>query len=222
MELAAVRTAWLREMGLLAAFAALPLLGVLLTGLAAMKRARQAEEAARRLREESQARVQIEEALRQAQKMEAVGRLTGGVAHDFNNALMVISANLHMLKLTQPGVGTRQTDAIGRAVDSATKLTRQLLAFSRRQALLPQVLSLQERLPLLRDLLAPVLGRQVDVAIEVAEGTAPIKVDLAELELALLNLAVNAKDAMPGGGTFRIAARNAEAPGLLAGPAVVI
>ncbi|MDB5856342.1 MAG: response regulator [Ramlibacter sp.] len=223
MELQAVRKAWLREMALLASFAAVPVLGVLIAGLAAMKRARQAEEAARKLREESQARVQIEEALRQAQKMEAVGRLTGGVAHDFNNALMVISANLHMLKLTQPGVGARQTDAIGRAVDSATKLTRQLLAFSRRQALLPQVLQLQDRLPMLRDLLAPVLGRQVEVVISVAEGTAPVKVDLAELELALLNLAVNAKDAMPGGGgTFRIEAHNAAAPGLLAGPAVVI
>jgi signal transduction histidine kinase len=220
--LQAVVTAWLREMGLLAAMATLPVLGVLVAGLAAMKRARQAEEAARRLREESQARVQIEEALRQAQKMEAVGRLTGGVAHDFNNALMVISANLHMLKLTQPDVGTRQTDAIGRAVDSATKLTRQLLAFSRRQALLPQVLRLQERLPQMKDLLAPVLGRQVELAIEVDPDTAAVKVDQAELELALLNLAVNAKDAMPGGGSFRITARNAGPTGVLAQPAVLI
>ena len=107
---------------------------------------------------------------------------------------------------SQPGVGTRQTEAIGRAVDNATKLTRQLLAFSRRQALLPQVMRLQDRLPMLTDLVAPVLGRQVDVQIHVAEGTAPVKVDPAELELALLNLAVNAKDAMASGGTFGLLA----------------
>ena len=217
-----VVAAWQREMALLAGFAAVPLLGVLIAGLAAMKRARQAEEAARQLREESHARLQIEEALRQAQKMEAVGRLTGGVAHDFNNALMVISANLHMLRRTQPGVGTRQTDAIGRAVDSATKLTRQLLAFSRRQALLPQVLRLQERLPQMKDLLAPVLGRQVELVVDVEEGTAPVRVDQAELELALLNLAVNAKDAMPHGGTFRVSARNTTTTGAAARPAVLI
>nr|WP_283254453.1 ATP-binding protein [Ramlibacter paludis] len=221
LALESVLRAWLREMALLAAFATLPVLGVLIAGLAAMKRARQAEEAARQLREESQARVQIEEALRQAQKMEAVGRLTGGVAHDFNNALMVISANLHMLKLTQPGVGTRQTEAIARAVDSATKLTRQLLAFSRRQALLPQVLRLQDRLPQMKDLLAPVLGRPVELEIDVDAATAPVKVDQAELELALLNLAVNAKDAMPSGGRFRLSAHNATL-GVDARPGVLI
>jgi signal transduction histidine kinase len=222
LEMSAIRGAWQREMALLAAFAALPLLGIFIAGLAAMRRAREAVEAARRLREESLARTQIEEALRQAQKMEAVGRLTGGVAHDFNNALMVISANLHMLKLTRPDAAGRQTDAIGRAVDSATKLTRQLLAFSRRQALTPQVLKLQERLPLLKDLVAPVLGSQVQVDVEVVPGTAPVRVDMAELELALLNLAVNAKDAMGDGGVFRIEARNVAAPELSGVPAVLV
>jgi signal transduction histidine kinase/CheY-like chemotaxis protein len=222
MEMSAIRAAWAREMGLLGALGAVPVLGLVIAALVAMRRARQALDAARRLREESQARVQIEEALRQAQKMEAVGRLTGGVAHDFNNALMVISANLHMLRLTQPGVGTKQTDAIGRAVDSATKLTRQLLAFSRRQALMPQVVQLQEQLPLLKDLVAPVLGSQVPLVVEVAPDTAPVKVDVAELELALLNLAVNAKDAMPQGGSFRIEAGNVTEPQLVAGPAVRI
>ncbi|MDB5750284.1 MAG: response regulator [Ramlibacter sp.] len=222
LELGAIRSGWLREMGLIGAFALVPVLGLLIAALAAMKRAGQAREAARRLHQESHARVQVEEALRQAQKMEAVGRLTGGVAHDFNNALMVISANLHMLKLTQPQAAGKQTEAIARAVDNATKLTRQLLAFSRRQALSPELVRLQELLPSLKDLMAPVLGRQVPLVVVVAEDTAPIKVDLAELELALINLAVNAKDAMPASGSFRLQARNAPPPGLMPGPAVVI
>ncbi len=222
LELSAIRSAWAREMAVLGALGAIPVLGLLVAALVAMRRARQSLDAASRLREEAQARLQVEDALRQAQKMEAVGRLTGGVAHDFNNALMVISANLHMLKLTQPGIGTRQTDAIGRAVDGATKLTRQLLAFSRRQALMPQVVRLQERLPLLKDLISPVLGSQVPVTIDVDPETAPVKIDLAELELALLNLAVNAKDAMPDGGRFQVVARNAADDQVVGGHAVVI
>lgn len=222
LELGAIRDGWVREMALIGGLAAVPVLGLLVAALAAMRRAGQARDAARRLHQESQARVQVEEALRQAQKMEAVGRLTGGVAHDFNNALMVIAANLHMLKLTQPQAMGRQTEAMGRAVDSATKLTRQLLAFSRRQALSPELVRLQDQLPSLQDLMAPVLGRQVSLAVEVQADTAPIQVDLAELELALINLAVNAKDAMPSGGRFRVAARNATPPAVMQGPAVVI
>jgi signal transduction histidine kinase/ActR/RegA family two-component response regulator len=222
LELKAIRAAWAREMALLGAFGAVPVLGLLVAGMAAMRRARQSLAAAHRLREETQARAQAEEALRQAQKMEAVGRLTGGVAHDFNNALMVISANLHVLKRTHPELPGRQTDAIARAVDGATKLTRQLLAFSRRQVLLPRVVRLQDQLPMLKDLVAPVLGSQVAMVVEVEAGTACVRVDIAELELALLNLAVNAKDAMPQGGNFRVAASNTHEPQTLAAPAVLI
>lgn len=209
-ELAAIRGEWLREMGTLAAFALLPALGIVYAGYLAMRRTREALEAARRLQEESEARRQAEEALLQAQKMEALGRLTGGVAHDFNNALMVISGNLHLLRLSQPQAPTKFVDAIGRAVESATKLTRQLLAFSRRQALAPVTVRLQERLPALRDLLAPVLGSQVELQLQVDPQTAPVHVDPAELELALLNLAVNARDAMPKGGRFGILAADAD------------
>jgi len=91
-------------------------------------------------------------------------------------------------------------------VASSTKLTRQLLAFSRRQALAPRDVALQEHLPTLRDLLTPVLGSKVKLFIEVDPGTAPIRVDVAELELALINLAVNARDAMPVGGEFHLKA----------------
>ncbi len=221
-ELAAIQEAWLREMAFLGAFSLVPVLGLIVAALAAMKRARQSLAAMKRLREEADARFQVEEALRQAQKMEALGRLTGGVAHDFNNALMVISGNLQIMRLSHPQVQGRQTEAITRAVESAANLTRQLLAFSRRQALTPQVLRLQDRLPLMRDLLMPVLGAQVPLTIDVASGTAPVRLDIAELELALINLAVNAKDAMPGGGTLLVSARNEPLPAPLEGPGVVI
>ncbi|MGE4241183.1 ATP-binding protein [Ramlibacter sp.] len=208
-ELSAIRTEFLRELGRVAAIAALPALGLLWAAWLALRRTREALDAAHRLHEESQARRQIEEALLQSQKMEALGRLTGGVVHDFNNALMVISGNLHLLRLAQPAPPAKFTDAIGRAVESATKLTRQLLAFSRRQALAPETFSLQERLPPMRDLLAPTLGSKIPVEIAIAPDTAPIHVDPAEFELALINLAVNARDAMEAGGQLTITARNA-------------
>jgi signal transduction histidine kinase/ActR/RegA family two-component response regulator len=207
-ELSAIDGRWLRELAGIAAFAVVPVLGIVFAAYLAMKRTREALESARRLEEETVARRQVEDALLQSQKMEALGRLTGGVAHDFNNALMVISGNLHLLKLTQPGAAPKYTDAIGRAVESATKLTRQLLAFSRRQALAPETLQLQERLPAMHDLLAPTLGSKIALQVEVDPGTAPIHVDPAELELALINLAVNARDAMEDGGSFRVEARN--------------
>jgi signal transduction histidine kinase/BarA-like signal transduction histidine kinase len=205
-ELAVINASWMRELARVAGFVVVPVLLLVFAAYLAMRRTREALDAARRLQEESSARRQVEEALLQAQKMEALGRLTGGVAHDFNNALMVISGNLHLLRVTQPNMPTKFADAIGRAVESATKLTRQLLAFSRRQALTPEIISLQERLPSLRDLLQPTLGSRVTLSIEVHPDTPPVCVDAAELELALINLAVNAGDAMPHGGEFRLAA----------------
>ncbi|HYE40042.1 MAG TPA: ATP-binding protein, partial [Ramlibacter sp.] len=194
----------LAELARVAGFVVVPVLLLVLAAYLAMRRTRDALEAAHRLQEESAARRHVEEALVQAQKMEALGRLTGGVAHDFNNALMVISGNLHLLRRLQPDAPRKQVDAIGRAVESATRLTRQLLAFSRRQPLAPQVIELQERLPALRDLLQPTLGSRVRLDIQVEPHTPPVCVDPAELELALINLAVNAQDAMPEGGSFRL------------------
>lgn len=212
-DLGALQSQWLAELGRVAGFVVVPVLLLVLAAYVAMRRTREALDAARRLQEESTARRQVEEALVQAQKMEALGRLTGGVAHDFNNALMVIAGNLHLLRRTQPDAPAKHLDAIGRAVDSATKLTRQLLAFSRRQPLAPEVVALQERLPALRDLLSPILGSRVRLEIEVDARTPPVRVDPAELELALINLAVNAKDAMPEGGTFAVRAGAREQAG---------
>ncbi|HEY8359585.1 MAG TPA: ATP-binding protein, partial [Ramlibacter sp.] len=128
-----------------------------------------------------------------------------------------------LLQRNVADAGRKQLDAISRAVASATKLTRQLLAFSRRQALVPELVNLQERLPAARELLGPILGRQIDLAIEVAPDVASVKVDPAELELALLNLGINARDAMPDGGQLVVRARNVPGPtGPLQGAAAVV
>jgi CheY-like chemotaxis protein len=141
-----------------------------------------------------------------------MGRLTGGVAHDFNNLLMVVNSNLYLHRRLRPDVAdSAQLAAIERAVGSGAKLTRQLLAFARKQALLPERIVLQDRLPALLDLLQPLLGSSVALSCEVSADTGPIEVDAAELELALINLAVNAKDAMRGSGRLDIRARNAVA-----------
>lgn len=215
---------WLEEMAWLAAFGLPPLLGLFIAARMAFRRTQDALESAQRLQEETATRRRAEEALLQAQKLEALGRLTGGVAHDFNNALMVISNNVFLLKRKHPDADGPQLESIARAVGSATKLTRQLLAFSRRQALVPEHMTLQDRLPTVRDLLRPVLGSQIELAVSVAPDTLPILVDSAEFELALINLAINARDAMPAGGRFQMSAYNAtgDLPPLLKGAMVVV
>jgi len=225
MDVAEIRRRWREEMTWLAAFGLPPLLGLFLAARVALRRTREVLEAAQRLNEETIARRRVEESLLQSQKLEALGRLTGGVAHDFNNALMVISNNLFLLQRKHPEIDSNRIDSIARAVGSATKLTRQLLAFSRRQALVPEHMRLQERLPTFRDLLEPVLGSQCQLSVTTEPDTWPIVVDSAEFELALINLAVNARDAMPSGGQFRISARNAAAidlPSKLKGPVVLV
>jgi signal transduction histidine kinase len=224
MDVGEIRKRWLEEMAWLAAFGIPPLLGLYFAARVALRRTREALRTAERLNDETQARRRVEEALLQAQKLEALGRLTGGVAHDFNNALMVVSNNLVLLKMKHPGVGTAQVESIGRAVGSATRLTRQLLAFSRRQALVPERMVLQDRLPGLAELVTPVLGGRITFSAGAAPDTRPILVDAAEFELALLNLAINARDAMPQGGTFTVRAGNAQGPlpPLLQGHMVVV
>jgi signal transduction histidine kinase len=212
MDTLEIRKRWLDEMGWLAAFGLPPVVGLYLVARVALRRSREAIDAAERLHRETEARQRVEEALLQSQKLEALGRLTGGVAHDFNNALMVISNNLVLLKMKHPEAAGSIADSMGRAVSSATKLTRQLLAFSRRQALVPERMVLQERLPLLKDLLLPVLGSQVRLAVTVEPDTRPIRVDPAEFELAVLNLAINARDALGQNGRFELVAGNAPEP----------
>jgi two-component system NtrC family sensor kinase len=206
----AVLEAWQRRTALLAAFTFPTAMALIYIAWVALRRTRRELVAVRELRREVEHRARAENALRQVQKLEALGRLTGGVAHDFNNLLMVVSNNLHLLRRLEPSLeGSRQLAAIGRAVTSGERLTRQLLAFARRQPLNPEVVSLQDRLPMLLALVSPTLGPRIEGECVVEPDTPAIRIDAAELELAIINLAVNAKDAMPDGGRFRLSARKA-------------
>jgi signal transduction histidine kinase/CheY-like chemotaxis protein len=163
----------------------------------------------RRLEIEIRERQQAEAALRQAQRMEAIGQLTGGIAHDFNNLLMVIGGNAAMLNDAAPDDAVRRRlTAITQAAERGERLTRQLLAFSRRQMLRPEPVDLRHRVQDISDMLSPSLRADIEVTVKIPEQTWPVSVDLAEFDLALLNIAVNARDAMPEGGMFRVEARN--------------
>ncbi|MBL8286812.1 MAG: response regulator [Rubrivivax sp.] len=226
MERDAALASWRRSLALLAALAfptAIALVGV---AFVARRRTLRSLAMARELHARSARERQIEETLRQAQKLEAMGRLTGGVAHDFNNLLMIVSNNLYLMRRMQPQPATDGAPiaAIERAVTAGTRLTRQLLSFSRSQPLRPEVVDLGQRMPEIVELLAPALGSSITVTTQVEPGAAPIRADAAELELAMVNLALNARDAMPEGGRLHVQVRNAAA-GTVAGidgPAVVI
>jgi signal transduction histidine kinase/DNA-binding response OmpR family regulator len=156
-------------------------------------------------------RVQSESALRQAQKMEAIGHLTGGVAHDFNNLLQIVSANLDLVAADirgNPQSASRLQNAIV-AVERGSRLTAQLLAFSRRQALEPRSTNPGRLMQDMTDLLRRTLGEQVEVESIVAGGLWNTLVDPNQLQNAILNLAINARDAMPEGGKLTIEVANA-------------
>jgi signal transduction histidine kinase/CheY-like chemotaxis protein len=173
------------------------------------ERTRDLETANLRLQLEVNDREQAEAALRQAQRMEAVGQLTGGIAHDFNNLLTVVSGNAALLHdRASDEVAARRALAIIRAAEQGVRLTRQLLAFSRRQTLRPEPVDLRQRTRELAEMLSRSLREDIEVAVQIPENLWPVMVDPAEFELAVLNLGVNARDAMPDGGGFRVEARN--------------
>ncbi len=147
--------------------------------------------------------------LRQAEKMEAVGRLAGGVAHDFNNLLAVIIGYTGMLAKRLPEGDPRRTDVqeIGKAAERAATLTRQLLAFSRKQMHHPEVVSLNDIVNSTSRLLRRVIGEHIDLEISLEPNLVPVFVDRSQMELVLLNLAANARDAMPNGGVLTIRTR---------------
>ncbi len=165
-----------------------------------------------RVHDEVHARSKVEEQLRQVQKMEAVGQLTGGIAHDFNNMLAVILGGLN---LVQRKLARGETDVarfIEGAIDGAQRaatLTQRLLAFSRQQALSPEPLIINKLVAGMSELLDRTLGEHVKVETLLAAGLWQVKADPAQLENAILNLAVNARDAMPGGGRLTIETLNA-------------
>jgi len=157
---------------------------------------------------------EAESALRQAQKMDAMGQLTGGVAHDFNNLLTPIVGVLDLLQRRNIG-GEREQRLIAGAAQSAERaktLVQRLLAFARRQPLQPTAVDVGKLARGMASLIASTTGPQIKVVIDAADGLPPAKGDANQIEMALLNLAVNARDAMPQGGTLRISVSAEEAP----------
>ncbi|MGZ8348599.1 MAG: ATP-binding protein [Allosphingosinicella sp.] len=200
--------------GLLVVMAALVIV-VLGLGQNALRRAnRQLEERADALvKANAELKVQVaeraraEDQLRQAQKLQALGQLTGGIAHDFNNLLTVIQGSADMLRrqeLTE-AKRLRFADAIAQAASRAAALTGQLLAFARRQPLQPEVINVNELIEGMADLLDRTLGERVSVRTELSDDACTVEADRAQLDSALLNIAVNARDAMDEGGTLVIA-----------------
>ena len=171
-------------------------------------------EAAQRANQSLEQRVQertrdlevAHEALRQAQKMEAIGQLTGGIAHDFNNLLTVIRGSADLLRrrdLAEDKRG-RYVDAISDTADRAAKLTSQLLAFARRQALKPELFDASKQIQAIAEMLRTVLGSRIELKIEPACSECFVEADIAQFETALVNMAVNARDAMDGEGQLTI------------------
>jgi nitrogen-specific signal transduction histidine kinase/ActR/RegA family two-component response regulator len=155
-------------------------------------------------------RRQVEEQLRQAQKMEAVGQLTGGVAHDFNNLLAVILGNLELIK-GRVSADAGVSDMINRSVRAAERgaaLTDRLLAFSRKQTLLPTVIDFNRLIADTEDILRRTLGERIEISTRGAADLWLCRADQSQLENALLNMSINARDAMPDGGHLTIEAVN--------------
>ena len=195
--------------------------GILLAGMlgfavymaeTAQLRAQALVKANTNLEKEIAGRQQAEDALRQAQKMEAVGRLAGGVAHDFNNLLMVIRGHA-ALSLRNVGVNgslRRELDEILQATDRASSFTRQLLAFSRKQVLQPRVLDLNALTTQVANMLPPVLGDDIRLSIDLEPQLGHVKADPALLEQVIMNLVFNARDAMQEGGELAIQTFNVD------------
>ncbi len=157
-------------------------------------------------------RMELEERHRQSQKMEAIGQLAGGIAHDFNNLLTAIHGYSEILTEALEVQSPLRTDVreIQRAADRATALTRQLLAFSRNQILEPRILDLRESIQSMESMLSRLIGEDIDVVVRLAPDAGHVKADPGQIEQVILNLALNARDAMPNGGTMIIELANAE------------
>jgi PAS domain S-box-containing protein len=157
-------------------------------------------------------RLLLEGQLRQAQKMEAIGRLAGGVAHDFNNLLMVIKGHTELLLNVLPPADhvTRKVEQIDRAADRAAALTRQLLAFSRMQVLQPRAMNLNSVVQEMANLIPRLIGEDIELVVRSSADLGTIRADASQMEQIIMNLAVNSRDAMPKGGRFTIETSNVE------------
>jgi len=176
------------------------------------ERTAELHQAVNALRAEAVERKRAEEALRQSQKMEAVGQLTGGIAHDFNNMLQAIGGSLEMMQRRveqgRAGEAVRYVDSARATVARAAALTSRLLAFARRQALQPKPIAADKLIRGMEELLCRTVGPAVTVELQMCDGAWPVLCDPNQLENALLNLAINARDAMPDGGQLTITSRH--------------
>ncbi|CAG9224941.1 Histidine kinase [Paraburkholderia tropica] len=204
----AIWSAWYRHLSVLIISMFTPSIALWCVIWLSLRRLAAEEEAWERWQAEASMRRSIESAYRQSRKMEALGNLVGSVAHDFNNLLMIVSANVQIARRRGAAAFERELSAIERALKSGQSLTRQLLGVARKQPLRNETIHAGRWLPACRELLRASLGAKVSLVVEVDESVWPVNVDVAEFELALINLAVNARDAMPNGGRFTVRARN--------------
>jgi len=204
----AIWAAWYRHLGVLILSMFTPSIALWCVIWLSLRRLGAEEQAWERWQAEASMRRSIESTYRQSRKMEALGTLVGSVAHDFNNLLMILSANVQIARRRGATGLDRELSAMERALKSGQSLTRQLLGVARKQPLSNETLSLERWLPACRELLRASLGAKVSLVIDIGVEIWPMCVDVAELELALINIAVNARDAMPSGGRFTVRATN--------------
>ena len=205
----AILAEWWTNMALYGALCLGAAVSLFLTAALALRRTAAERIALMNWQTEVERREKAEKALREAQKMEAVGQLSGGIAHDFNNLLQALSGCLIMIerRASQPSIQPL-LEAGRQAVDRGAKLTRQLMAFARREALRPEPVDVRDRLLTMSELLSGALRANIRLEIRLEPGLWHAEVDPTQLELAVLNLAINARDAMPDGGLLIIEAGN--------------
>ncbi|PMS16006.1 hybrid sensor histidine kinase/response regulator [Trinickia dabaoshanensis] len=204
----AIWSAWYRRALVFAASVFTPSIVLWFVLAFSLKRLAAEKQAWERWKAEASMRRSIESAYRQSRKMEALGNLVGTVAHDFNNLLTIVATNVQIVRRRGVSSIDRELGAIERALKSGQSLTRQLLGVARKQPLRSETIDLSRWMAASRELLRASLGANAALVIDIGRDVWPIDVDSAELELALINVAVNARDAMPSGGRFTVRATN--------------
>jgi two-component system NtrC family sensor kinase len=201
LETQAIRAQWLSQVTNHLIFGLPATAALVAIVLLALKRTR-------RFYEETTRRQVAENALKQSQRLEALGQLTGGVAHDFNNLLMVVGGSAQRLKRRHHDpADLRSLDMIESAVRKGSSLTRQLLSFARRQSLSPKVIDLVDCIERFREILRQSIPGNIEIELKAPRQKVPVKIDPDEFEIALLNLTLNARDAMPDGGRITISVK---------------
>jgi two-component system NtrC family sensor kinase len=204
LETQAIRAQWFSQMASHLIFGLPATAALIAIVLLALKRTR-------RFYEEATRRQAAENALKQSQRLEALGQLTGGVAHDFNNLLMVVEGSAQRLKRRHHDpADLRSLDMIESAVRKGSSLTRQLLSFARRQSLSPKVVDLVDCIGKFREILRQSIPGDIEIDLKIPPRQIPVRIDPDEFEIALLNLTLNARDAMPDGGRITIAVKTTE------------